>query len=96
MAGQYEIVKIEEINPALAGPLFTPFNGVNVMDTARQAARKDQPRRSVIVLSSFAISLLGMATVVFVQHRYMDSIMEVVDNFRSKETVPQEKELPQD
>jgi hypothetical protein len=77
LKNQLEITKIEEINPALAGRLFTPFtaltparqsarlneavgqgsggglNGVNVMDEARAATRKEKPKRSTIALVIF-------------------------------------------
>jgi len=62
---QYEIVKIEEIKNI---PI------ISVMDAARPAASKENPKRRVIVLPSFFLSLMGVLGYVLVEHRYGDRI----------------------
>lgn len=70
---QYEIVKIEEIKNI---PI------INVMDEARPAARKERPKRAIIVLTSLFLSLIGGLGYVLVAHRYKAPITNMLGVFR--------------
>jgi len=72
---QHEIAKIEEIKNI---PI------ISIMDAARPAARKDRPRRSVIVLTTFITSLLGAGFIIFVLQRYEEVLMQWRKIFVSK------------
>ena len=69
---QYEIIKIEEIKNI---PL------ISVMDYARPAAKKDKPKRSIIVLTSLLLSFLGSACYVFVREEYGKQILQYKTDF---------------
>jgi len=72
---QQEIVKIEEIKNI---PI------INVMDDGRAAARKEKPKRAVMVLTAFFLSVaLGMLYVVVV-NRYRESVEKVTQVFSNK------------
>ncbi|MEW5797656.1 MAG: GNVR domain-containing protein [Bacteroidota bacterium] len=62
---QYEIARIEEIKNA---PI------INVLDSARPAAKKERPKRALIVLFSFTLGLLGSLSYVTVTFFYKDVI----------------------
>jgi uncharacterized protein involved in exopolysaccharide biosynthesis len=69
---QYELIKIEEIKNI---PL------ISVLDYARPAAKKDKPKRSIIVLTSLLFSLLGSAGYVFVREEYGKQIAQFKMDF---------------
>jgi uncharacterized protein involved in exopolysaccharide biosynthesis len=69
---QYELIKIEEIKNI---PL------ISVMDYARPAAKKDKPKRSIIVLASLLLSFLGSAGYVFVREEYGKQIVQFKKDF---------------
>lgn len=58
---QYEIAKIEEIKNV---PI------VNVMDVGRPAAKKEKPKRGIIVLASFFLSLCAGIGFVYIRFKY--------------------------
>jgi uncharacterized protein involved in exopolysaccharide biosynthesis len=62
---QYELVKIEEIRT-------TPI--INVLDYGRAAARKERPQRSIIVLISMMLALVGSSGYRIVEQLYGESI----------------------
>ncbi len=70
---QYEIVKIEEIKNI---PI------ISVMDEARPAAKKERPKRAMIVLTSLFLSLIGGLVYVLVEHRYNDRIANILGVFK--------------
>jgi uncharacterized protein involved in exopolysaccharide biosynthesis len=72
---QYEIVKIEEIKNI---PI------INVMDAGMASAHKERPKRRLIVLVSFVLSLIGSAGFVFIRQRYSARIHDYLVLFRSK------------
>jgi uncharacterized protein involved in exopolysaccharide biosynthesis len=72
---QYELAKIEEIKNI---PI------INVMDPARPAARKERPKRRVIVLTFFSLSLLGSLLYVVGRNRYADEVKKVAYIFSWK------------
>ena len=65
---QYEIAKIEEIKNV---PI------VNVMDAGRPAAKKEKPKRGVIVVMSFVLSLFAGAGFVYGKSVYGEKIAVV-------------------
>jgi uncharacterized protein involved in exopolysaccharide biosynthesis len=69
---QYELVKIEEIKNI---PL------ISVMDYARPAAKKDKPKRSIIVLTSLLLSLFASGGYVFVRDTYGKQIAQFKMDF---------------
>lgn len=71
---QFELVKIEEVKNI---PV------INVMDSARAPAKKDKPKRAIIVLSVFFLSLLGAVGHSVVKHQYGEQIYSVVNKLRS-------------
>ena len=62
---QYEIAKIEEIKNI---PI------VNVMDAGRPAAKKEKPKRAIIVVFSFVLSLFAGIGFVYIKFKYGDKI----------------------
>lgn len=70
---QYEIAKIEEIKNI---PI------INVLDPARPPARKENPKRSVIVLLTFFLSAFVSLFLVIVVNRYEAQLSEVLKVFR--------------
>ena len=70
---QYELVKIEEIKNI---PI------INIMDAARAGAQKERPRRSIIVLTVFFLSAIGVVGYVIVDYRYKQMIGDFVAHFR--------------
>lgn len=70
---QLEIAKIEEIKNM---PL------VNVMDAARPAVKKEKPNRTLIVASSFLLTLLGSVLWVISSTRYGGSVTSLLQNLR--------------
>jgi tyrosine-protein kinase Etk/Wzc len=66
---QFELSKIEEIKN-------TPI--VNIMDYATPAAKKNKPKRGVIVISAFFLSILGASGFVYIRHAHGKSIMETL------------------
>jgi len=75
---QYELAKIEEIKNI---PI------INVLDPARPPARKENPKRSVIVLTAFFLSTFGSLFFVIIVNRYEAQLSEVsrVFRFRGKQ-----------
>lgn len=71
---QYELVKIEEIKNI---PI------INIMDAGRAAARKEWPKRSIIVLTVFFLSAIGTVGYVIINFRYKQQIGDFVAHFRS-------------
>jgi uncharacterized protein involved in exopolysaccharide biosynthesis len=65
---QYELTKIEEIKNI---PI------VNVMDAGRSAAKKERPRRAIIVSISFLLSVFGGMSFVYLRHRYGEEFTSV-------------------
>ncbi len=72
---QYEIVKIEEIKNI---PI------INIMDAGMASAHKERPKRRLIVLVSFVLSLMGSVGFVFVRQTYSARVHEYLALFRSK------------
>ena len=71
---QYELVKIEEVKNI---PI------INIMDPARAPARKDKPKRAIIVLTVFFMSLVGTIGYVLVRHQYGALISILIMKFNS-------------
>ncbi len=74
---QHEIAKIEEIKNV---PI------INVMDEARPAAKKNKPKRVVIVISSLIVSFVGVIGYVTLRHRYGGSIVEFANGVMPGQT----------
>ncbi len=70
---QFEIAKIEEVKNI---PV------INVMDAARPAAKKEKPKRGIIVLSTFFISFIIVCGYIFVKEQYQKLIVEFINKFR--------------
>ncbi|HTX18898.1 MAG TPA: hypothetical protein VMG34_09575 [Bacteroidota bacterium] len=70
---QYELIKIEEIKNI---PI------INVLDPGRPAARKERPRRSIIVIDTFFISLIGAVGYVYFRRKYAVQIEHSLLAFR--------------
>lgn len=71
---QFEIVKIEEVKNI---PV------INILDPAVPAARKDKPKRSVIVITAFLLSFIGTIGYVGVNHQYGTIIQAQYTSFRN-------------
>ena len=71
---QFEIVKIEEVKNI---PV------INVMDAARAAAKKEKPKRSIIVLTVFFLSCIGSVGYVVVQAQYGEKITSMLAAVRT-------------
>ena len=71
---QFELVKIEEVKNI---PV------INVMDSARAPAKKDKPKRAIIVLSVFFLSFLGAVGYSIVKQQFGDQISFIVDKMKS-------------
>ena len=71
---QFEIVKIEEVKNI---PV------INVMDAARAAAKKEKPKRSIIVLTVFFLSCIGSVGYVVVQAQYGEKIISMLAAVRT-------------
>ena len=71
---QFELVKIEEVKNI---PV------INIMDVARAPAKKDTPKRAIIVLSVFFLSFFGIVGYSSIQHLYGKQIYMVMDKVRS-------------
>jgi capsular polysaccharide biosynthesis protein len=52
------------------------------MDAGRAAASKTSPRRKVMVIATFLISLVSGVAYVFVAHRYAEDLKDVVSRMR--------------
>jgi uncharacterized protein involved in exopolysaccharide biosynthesis len=63
---QYELSKIEEIKN-------TPI--VNILDEATPAAKKEKPKRSIIVAASFLFAIIGSSGYIYIKHNHRDSIV---------------------
>jgi hypothetical protein len=63
-------------------------DAVNVMDEARPAAKKERPKRSVIVLTSLFLSFFGMVVFVLMDYRYGSVIKQLLGNMRSSGKLP--------
>ncbi len=74
---QYEIAKIEEIKNI---PI------VNVMDEGRPAAKKDRPKKGIIITVFFFLGLFGGFGSVYVKNKYGDKIARVQTFLTSKST----------
>ena len=72
---QYEIAKIEEIKNI---PI------VNVMDAGRPAAKKEKPKRAIIVVFSFVLSLFAGIGFVYIKFKYGDKISLIQSFLTSK------------
>ena len=72
---QYELAKIEEIKNI---PI------INVMDKARPAAKKENPKRSIIVLVAFFLSGFGSLFLVILMDRYREQFGRVSQVFNRK------------
>jgi uncharacterized protein involved in exopolysaccharide biosynthesis len=64
---QYELVKIEEIRT-------TPI--INILDYGRAAAKKERPKRSIIVLVSMILAFIGSGSYRVIEHAYGKTIAE--------------------
>ena len=71
---QFELVKIEEVKNI---PV------INVMDSARAPAKKDKPKRAIIVLSVFFLSFFGVVGYTGLQHLYGVQILTIVKKLRT-------------
>ena len=71
---QFELVKIEEVKNI---PI------INIMDTARAPAKKDKPKRAIIVLSVFFLSFFSSVGYTIVKHQYGGQISFIVDKMKS-------------
>ena len=71
---QYEIVKIEEVKNI---PV------INILDPARPAAKKAKPKRAVIVISFFLLSIVGSVGYYVIDHLYGVKIKSLYDRFRN-------------
>lgn len=69
---QYEIVKIEEIKNI---PI------INVLDYGRPAAKKDKPKRSIIVIVSFFLAFAGSIGYVIVRDNYGNKLTDIIHQF---------------
>jgi len=67
---QYEIAKIEEIKNL---PI------INIMDAARPAAKNDSPKKTVIVVTSFILSLIAAAFVFGLPSIYRERIRKFTE-----------------
>ncbi|MGA7161817.1 MAG: Wzz/FepE/Etk N-terminal domain-containing protein [Bacteroidota bacterium] len=65
---QYELAKIDEIKNI---PI------VNIMDAGRAAVWKEKPKKSIIVLTSFFLSLFGGMAFVYLKHKYREKVAVV-------------------
>jgi uncharacterized protein involved in exopolysaccharide biosynthesis len=63
---QYELAKIEEIRT-------TPI--INVLDYGRAAAKKERPKRSIIVLVSMMLAFIGSCGYRIVEKLYSEKIL---------------------
>jgi len=70
---QYELVKIEEIRT-------TPI--INVLDYGRAAAKKEHPKRSIIVLVSMMLACVGSGSYRVVEKMYGKNIQGWYEKFR--------------
>ena len=70
---QYELVKIEEIRT-------TPI--INVMDYARAAAKKERPKRLIIILVSMVLACIGSGSYRVIQMMYSKNIIDWYKRFR--------------
>lgn len=73
---QYELAKIEEIKNI---PI------INIMDKARPAAKKENPKRSIIVLVAFFLSGFGSLFLVIIRDRYREQFGRVSQVFNRKQ-----------
>ena len=71
---QFELVKIEEVKNI---PV------INVMDAARAPAKKDKPKRAIIVLSVFFLSFLSIIGYLIVNHQYGHQASIYYNKFKS-------------
>ncbi|MFA5832085.1 MAG: Wzz/FepE/Etk N-terminal domain-containing protein [Bacteroidota bacterium] len=71
---QYELVKIEEVKNI---PV------INVMDIAHAAARKDKPKRAVIVIVIFILSFFMILGKIIVEYLYGKEISQFLMRIRS-------------
>ena len=69
---QFELVKTEEVKNI---PV------INVMDSARAPAKKDKPKRAIIVLSVFLLSFLSAVGYIIVKQQYGEKISGFVEKF---------------
>ncbi len=70
---QYELAKIEEIRT-------TPI--INVMDYARPAAKKEHPKKSVIIIVSFLLAVIGSGSYRIIEQKYGKNISEWYDSIK--------------
>jgi len=70
---QYELVKIEEIRT-------TPI--INVMDYARPAAKKEHPKRTIIVLAAMMLAFAGSSGYRIIEHKHGKKIQGWYESFR--------------
>jgi uncharacterized protein involved in exopolysaccharide biosynthesis len=70
---QYELAKIEEIRT-------TPI--INVMDYGRAAAKKERPKRSIIVLVSMMLAFVGSGSYRVIEQMYGENIINWCNKFR--------------
>ena len=70
---QYELVKIEEIRT-------TPI--INVLDYGRAAAKKEHPKRSIIVLVSMMLACVGSGSYRVIERMYGKNIQDWYGKFR--------------
>jgi len=71
---QYELVKIEEIRT-------TPI--INVLDYGRAAAKKESPRRSIIVLISMMLAFAGSGSYRIIERFYGETVAELYKRLRN-------------
>lgn len=71
---QFEIAKIEEVKNV---PV------INIMDPARAPAKRDEPKRTVIVLTVFFLSILGSVGYIFIERQYSERLTVLMNKVRT-------------
>jgi hypothetical protein len=64
-------------------------DAVNVLDNGRAAAKKEKPKRAMIVLLSFFLSGLASSTFVYGMNHYGEDVRWILSVFRGHPTTEQ-------
>lgn len=72
---QFEFARIEEVKT-------TPI--ISVLDKARPAAKKERPKRFLIVLFFFSMSLLVTASFITIKHFYREPLIKLLQIFKRR------------
>jgi uncharacterized protein involved in exopolysaccharide biosynthesis len=72
---QFELARIEEVRT-------TPI--INVLDKARAAAKKERPKRSLIVLFFFSVGFLVSVSYITLSHFYREQFKRIFRIFRNR------------